>query len=81
MSRVADTTLYDDLGVRPGASDTEIRKVGMYRDRQMSHWNVFLYNAPSMLKHKLFFRSSCTVPVMYVTVWAQSALLYALSLQ
>ena len=27
MARVADTSLYDTLGVRPSASDTEIRKV------------------------------------------------------
>ena len=27
MARVADTSLYDTLGIRPSASDAEIRKV------------------------------------------------------
>ena len=45
MSRVADTTLYDDLGVRPGASETEIRKVNVYYYLQ-DHRSVFPNNAP-----------------------------------
>jgi len=72
MSRVADTTLYDDLGVRPGASDTEIRKVSMYRDRQMSFPNVIPNIASFMFEGRLHLWRD----VLELKMWCLSMLCY-----